>query len=63
MIPCTPSDKQEIKRQIKELLEMQLIEPSESHYSCSVFLVRNHSERVRGKPRMVINYKPLNAIT
>ena len=63
LIPCTPLDEQEIKRQIKELLEMQLIEPSESHYSCSTFLVRNHSEIVRGRPRMVINYKPLNAIT
>ena len=42
---------------------MLLIEPSESHYSCSAFLVRNHSEIIRGKPRMVINYKPLNDIT
>jgi len=63
MIPCTPSDEQEIRNQISELLKMQLIEPSESHYACSVFLVRNHSEIVRGKPRMVINYKLLNAIT
>lgn len=48
---------------IQELLDLQLIERSESHYSCSAFLVRNHSEIVRGKDRMVINYKPLNAIT
>lgn len=63
LIPCTATDEQEIKRQIKEMLEMQLIEPSESYYSCLAFLVRNHSEIVKGKPRMVINYKPLNAIT
>nr|AXB54821.1 polyprotein [Pinus nigra virus 1] len=63
MIPCTPADEQEMRNQIQELLKMQLIEPSESHYACSAFLVRNHSEIVRGKPRMVINYKPLNAIT
>lgn len=63
LIPCTPADEQEINNQIEELLKMQLIEPSESHYACSAFLVRNHSEIVRGKPRMVINYKPLNAIT
>jgi len=63
LIPCTPFDEQEIKKQIEELLKMNLIEPSVSHYSSSAFLVRNHSEIVRGKERMVINYKPLNAIT
>lgn len=63
LIPCTPSDEQEIKKQIEELLKLRLIEPSVSHYSCSAFLVRNHSEIVRGKARMVINYKPLNAFT
>lgn len=63
LIPCTPSNEQEIKRQIKELLEMQLIKPSESRYSYSVFLVRNHFEIVRCKSRMVINYKPLTVIT
>lgn len=63
MIPCTPGDEKEIRKQIEELLHLQLIEPSESHYFCSAFLVKNHSEIVRGKYRMVINYKPLNAIT
>lgn len=63
LIPCTPTNEQEIKRQISELLSMNLIEPSMSHYSCSAFLVRSHSKIVTGKPRMVINYKPLNAIT
>jgi len=63
LIPYNPSSEPEIKRQTKELLEMQLIKPSKSHYSCSVFLVRNHFEIVRGKPRMTINYKPLKAIT
>jgi len=56
LIPCTPGDEQEIKKQIAELLNLKLIEPSICHYTCSAFLVR-------GKARMVINYKPLNAIT
>ena len=63
LIPCTPSDEKEIRKQIEELLNLKLIEPSDSHYSCSAFLVRNHSEIIRGKARMVTNYKPLNAIT
>ena len=63
MIPCTPQDEQEMKRQINELLEMQLIDPSQSHYCCSSMIIRNHVEIVRGKERMVINYGPLNAIT
>lgn len=63
LIPCTPSDEQEVRKKIDELLKLRLIEPSTSHYSCSTFLVRNHSEIVRGKYRMAINYKPLNAIT
>ena len=63
LIPCTPSDEKEIRKQIEELLNLQLIEPSDLHYSCSAFLVRNHSKIVRGKASMVINYKPLNAIT
>jgi len=52
-----------MRKQIEELLDLQLIERSGSHYSCSAFLVRNHSEIVKGKDRMVINYKPLNVIT
>ena len=63
LIPCTSTEEKEMRKQIEELLDLQLIERSESHYSCSAFLVRNHSEIVRGKDRMVINYKPLNAIT
>ena len=63
LIPCTPSDEQETKKQIEVLFNLRLVEPSVSHYSCSAFLVRNHSEIIRGKARMVTNYKPLNAIT
>ena len=36
-------EQQEIKKQIGELLSMNLIEPSISQYSCLVFLVWNHS--------------------
>ena len=63
LIPCTPIDEKEIKKPIGELLDLKLIEPSSSHYFYSAFLTRNHLEIVRGKDQMVINYKPLNAIT
>lgn len=39
---------------------MELIRRSESKHRCALFFVNNHSEQVRKKPRMVINYKPLN---
>jgi hypothetical protein len=63
MIPYTPLDEQKLKKQIEELFSMKLIEPSQSHYCCFAFIVRNHVEMVRGKARMVVNYRPLNATT
>ena len=46
--------------QIKELLDKQLIEETNSPHSSHAFIVRNHSEIKRGKARMVINYERLN---
>ena len=48
------------KQEIEDLLEKDLIEPSNSHWGCVAFYVNKHSEQVRGKKRLVINYKPLN---
>ena len=49
-------------KEIKELLEKCLIEPSKSPWACHAFVVNKHSEIKRGKPILVVNYKPLNAI-
>jgi len=48
------------KKKIQTLLEKKLIRPSESPWSCAAFYVNNASEKERGVPRLVINYKPLN---
>ena len=59
----TIQDTQEFNVQIKELLEQKLIRPSNGPYSSPAFMVMKHSEQVRGKARMVINYKELNKYT
>lgn len=58
-----PEDKEEFNKQINELLKLKLIQPSKSPHSSPAFMVRNHAEIVRGKARMVINYKKLNSNT
>ena len=47
---------------IKEHIGLGLIEPGVSTYSSPGFLVRNHGEIKRGKPRLVINYQGINKI-
>ena len=39
-----------------------MIEPSKIPWVCHAFVVNKHSEIKRGKPRLVVNYKPLNEI-
>jgi len=60
-------DELEFKVQLKELEDRQLAfkssEENESPHSSPAFMVNNHSEQKRGKPRMVINYKCLNEVT
>lgn len=46
--------------EIEELLKKGLIRESSSEWACFGFYVNKNSEIVRGKPRLVINYKPLN---
>ncbi|ACL36982.1 putative enzymatic polyprotein [Rudbeckia flower distortion virus] len=59
----SPDDAVEINKQIQELLEIKVIRPSRSPHSSPCFLVQNHNEIKRGKKRLVINYKALNAAT
>ena len=59
-IEATNQDVEDFKVQIKELLDLGVIRRSTSKHRSAAFMVRNHSEIVRGKARMVINYKRLN---
>ena len=59
----SPQDREEFDQQVTELLVQRLIRPSNSPHSSPAFMVRNHAEQVRKKPRMVINYKKLNSFT
>ncbi|XP_050374561.1 uncharacterized protein LOC126792116 [Argentina anserina] len=56
-------DRKEMESQIQELLEKRLIRPSNSLHHARAFLVRNHAEQVRGKARMVIDYRDDNKKT
>ncbi|KAL6142327.1 hypothetical protein ACLB2K_060609 [Fragaria x ananassa] len=56
-------DRKEMENQIQELLEKKLIRPSNSPHHAPAFLVRNHAEQLRGKARMVIDYRDVNKKT
>ena len=58
----SPSERVFCAKEIKDLLAKGLIEPSKSPWACRAFVVNKHSEVKRGKPRLVVNYKPLNAV-
>ena len=57
----SPSERQFCDAEVKELLAKGLIEPSKSPWACRAFVVNKHSEQKRGKPRLVVKFKPLNA--
>uniref|UniRef100_A0A453PBY0 Reverse transcriptase domain-containing protein n=1 Tax=Aegilops tauschii subsp. strangulata TaxID=200361 RepID=A0A453PBY0_AEGTS len=59
-IEATPKDIEQFKMHIEELLKLKAIRESRSPYRSAAFIVRNHAEEVRGKSRMVINFKRLN---
>lgn len=59
-IEATNQDLEDFSTQIKELLELGVIKRSTSKHRSAAFMVRNHNKIVRGKARMVINYKRLN---
>ncbi|KAL6194350.1 hypothetical protein ACLB2K_035434 [Fragaria x ananassa] len=56
-------NRKEMESQIQELLEKKLIRPSNSPHHAPAFLVRNHAEQLRGKARMVIDYRDVNKKT
>ena len=61
-IQMNMEDKKDMQMIIKEHISLGLIVPGVSTYSSPGFLVRNHGEIKRGKPRLVINYQGINKI-
>ncbi|KAL0386227.1 UNVERIFIED_CONTAM: putative enzymatic polyprotein [Sesamum radiatum] len=61
-IQMNMEDKKDIQMIIKEHVNLGLIEPGVSAYSSLGFLIRNHGEIKRGKPKFVINYQGINEI-
>ena len=56
----TPSDLQAARQECQDLLRQGLIEPTHSNRACQAFYVEKRAEKLRGKKRLVIDYKPLN---
>ncbi|KAH9763276.1 hypothetical protein KPL70_001107 [Citrus sinensis] len=56
----SPSDLLLAQQECSQLLAQGLIEPRHSQWACQAFYVEKHSEIVRGKKRLVIDYQPLN---
>ncbi|KAH9680154.1 hypothetical protein KPL71_026442 [Citrus sinensis] len=56
----SPSDLLLAQQECSQLLAQGLIEPTHSQWACQAFYVEKHSEIVRGKKRLVIDYQPLN---
>jgi len=57
--PTTPAKKKEIEKQLKEMLELDLIEPSFSPWASPCILVKKKDNTLR----FCIDYRKLNAIT
>jgi hypothetical protein len=55
----TPREREELEKQLKELLAKGLIEPSTSPFGAPVLFVRKKD----GSLRLCIDYRALNAIT
>ncbi len=56
----SPEEKKMAIHELQELKAQNLIEPTTSSWACQAFYVNKHSEQKRKKPRLVIDYKPLN---
>ncbi|KAH9708170.1 hypothetical protein KPL70_012800 [Citrus sinensis] len=56
----SPPDLLLAQQECSQLLAQGLIEPTSSQWACQAFYVEKHSEIVRGKKRLVIDYQPLN---
>ncbi|KAH9734692.1 hypothetical protein KPL71_017458 [Citrus sinensis] len=57
----SPSDLLLAKQECSQLLQLGLIETTDSDWACQAFYVEKRSELVRGKKRLVIDYQPLNS--
>ena len=55
-----PHDEELCKTEIQALMNLRLIRPSKSHWASSAFYVNKFSEQIRGKKRLVIDYRKLN---
>ncbi|XP_058005346.1 uncharacterized protein LOC131181332 [Hevea brasiliensis] len=55
-----PTDLILAQEECRQLLQQGLIEPTSFQWACQAFYVEKRSERLRGKKRLVIDYKPLN---
>ncbi|XP_057984608.1 uncharacterized protein LOC131169402 [Hevea brasiliensis] len=55
-----PADLALAQEECKQLLQQGLIEATSSPWACQAFYVEKRSEKLRGKKRLVIDYKPLN---
>ena len=55
-----PHDEELCKTDIQALMDLKLIRPSKSHWASPSFYVNKHSEQIRGKKRLVIDYRKLN---
>ena len=58
----SPSEREFCASEVKDLIKKGLIESSKSPWACRAFVVNKHSEIKRGKPRLFVNCKPLNAV-
>ncbi|KAK0576587.1 hypothetical protein LWI29_020181 [Acer saccharum] len=56
----SPSDLKLANEECNELLRQGLIEHTSSPWACQAFYVEKSSELLRGKKRLVVDYKPLN---
>lgn len=61
-IPMNVEYQKLCSEEIKNLLSKGLIRESISPWNCYGFYVNKHSEQIRGIPRLVVNYKPLNKV-
>lgn len=59
-IGMSPEHLQLATKELSQLQDEGLIEPTTSQWTCQAFYVNKRSEQVRGKMRLVIDYKPLN---
>ena len=58
----SPSERELCEKEIKELLDKCLIEPSKIPWASRAFVVNRHSKIKGGKPTLVVNFKPFNKV-